>query len=52
MIKLMADPKYYGHIMKKRLSELVIRLVENNDLIILVEVKDSRELHESYLNCS
>jgi hypothetical protein len=36
MIKLMADKKYYGSLMKKRLSELVFRLVENNDLIILI----------------
>jgi hypothetical protein len=36
MIKLMADKNYYGSFMKKRLSELVFRLVENNDLIILI----------------
>jgi len=51
MIKLMADQKYYGSVMKKRLSELVIRLVENNDLIILVQDKDSDDLIESYINC-
>ena len=31
----MADQKHYGSVMKKRLSELVFRLVQNNDLIII-----------------
>ena len=51
MMKLMADKKYYGAVMKKRLSELVVRLVENNDLIILIKVQDSEDMIESYLNC-
>ena len=51
IVKLCADQKYYGAVMKKRLAELTIRLVENNDLIILIQTKDSDEYIESYLNC-